>query len=73
MLSHLIPNVNQEGADPHLTGKRISSQRTVKCKFDWSLPEIAMEPLFYNPHMGGRWGGGALTPRVSNLKHAKKR
>ena len=62
MLSHLAPNVNQDGADPHYTGKKIALQRSVKCKFDWSISEIAMEPLFYNPHMGGRWGGRPTDP-----------
>ena len=63
MLSHLAPDVDQEGANPHYTGKQIASQtRTVRCKFDWSLSEIVMEPLFYNPLMGVRWGGRPTDP-----------
>ena len=65
----LTPAVSQEGANPHahypLTSRTTSidgSPRTVNIKTTWSIGESAMEPLFYNPNMGGWWGAPLTDP-----------
>jgi hypothetical protein len=50
-LAYLAPNVSQENAQPFVP----HSRRTVNVRPDWTLAQIAMEPLFYNPHLSGRY------------------
>ena len=55
----LIPNVDQEGASPEVTYTELTYQhqrRTVNVKVAWSLGEVLMEPIFYNPNIAGWWG-----------------
>ena len=57
-LAYLAPNVSQQNAQPFVP----HSRRTVNVRPDWTLAQIAMEPLFYNPHMSGRYGARASDP-----------
>ena len=59
----LVPNISQEGANPEITYTELTYQnerRTVNMKETWSLGEVLMEPIFYNPNIAGWWGARIL-------------
>ena len=65
----LQPAVDQKGAVPHVhypEGDRAQGAggrvRAPNCKSGWSLGEVVMEPLFYNPYLAGWWGAAIQDP-----------
>ena len=68
MLDRLAPLVDQDGAHPFIQG----AQRTVKVKAEWSLAEVLMEPIFYNPCLGGRWGERPSDPQHYRREEREK-
>ena len=59
----LTPAVSQKGMKPHTRYNALSTtggigggERTVRIKAVWSVGEVLMEPLHYNPCMGTWWG-----------------
>jgi hypothetical protein len=63
----LTPVTDQKRMRPHvryetleLGGMILGSggERTVAVKPTWTLGEVLVEPLFYNPNMAGWWGSG---------------
>ena len=59
MLDGLAPNTDQTNANPFDPNVM---RRYVNVRPDWSLAEIAMEPLFYNPNLSYRWGARPSDP-----------
>ena len=60
---YMSPSETQDGHNPHVRYTALSEAaaiggepRTVKTKEVWTLAEILMEPIFYNPNIGGWWG-----------------
>jgi len=67
----LIPNVkNQLEKEASLSLSDICSggrERTVKVREEWTLQDVMAESLFYNQHIGGRWGARVLEAADSTV------
>ena len=64
----LAPSTNQKGKRPHVTYHSLQDQgqvgphkRTVNIKPTWTLGQLLMEPLIYNPNIAGWWGAKLQT------------
>ena len=68
MLRGIGPNATQPSASEHLTNYAATTHaspalRPVTIRLHWSLLEVLMEPLFYNPNIPGRWGARHEDPQ----------